>query len=70
MPLITSPTIGDDIIWAIPGNRVVVAMRSDTSVTTDTSASFSSDRTAVRGIIRVSWGFTDPAAIAKIATTP
>lgn len=70
VPLLTSPAIADNIVWAVPRARVIVAMRRDTSVVTDSSAFFSSDRTAVRATIRLSWGFTDAAAVGKIAPTP
>jgi HK97 family phage major capsid protein len=70
VPLVTSPAIGNDIVYGIPRNRVVIALRSNTTVETDRSVAFTSDRTAVKAIIRVSWAFTDPAAITKIAPTP
>jgi HK97 family phage major capsid protein len=70
VPLLTSPSIGNDIVWAIPRNRVVVALRQGTTVESDRSVFFTSDRVAIRCTVRVSWGFTDPAAITKIATTP
>lgn len=70
VPLLTSPSIADDIVWAIPRNRVLVALRSGTQVVTDTSAYFTSDRVGVRAILRIGWGFTDPAAVSKIALTP
>jgi HK97 family phage major capsid protein len=61
VPLLTSPAIADNIVWALPRTRIIVALRLGTSVTSDSSVFFSSDRTAVRAIIRVSWGFIDPA---------
>jgi HK97 family phage major capsid protein len=70
VPLLTSPTIGNDIVWALPKARIVVALRQGATVEPDRSVFFTSDRTAVRAVVRVSWGFTDPAAVAKIATTP
>jgi HK97 family phage major capsid protein len=70
VPLLTSPSIANDIVWAIPRNRVIVALRTGTQVVTDTSAYFTSDRVGVRATLRISWGFTDPAAISKIAITP
>lgn len=70
VPLLTSPSIAADIVWAIPRNRVIVALRNATQVVTDTSAYFSSDRVGVRATLRIGWGFTDPAAISKITTTP
>ena len=47
VPLLTSSTIADGILWGIPKSRVVVALRSGTEVTTDTSAFFTSHRVAV-----------------------
>jgi hypothetical protein len=47
-----------------------VALRQGTTVESDRSVFFTSDRTAVRATVRVSWGFLDPAAVCKIATTP
>lgn len=70
VPLLTSPSIADDIVWAIPRNRVIVALRNATQVVTDTSAYFTSDRVGVRATLRMGWGFTDVAAVSKIAITP
>ncbi|MBS1693177.1 MAG: phage major capsid protein [Actinobacteria bacterium] len=70
VPLLTSPAIAEDIVWSIPRSRVVVAMRSGTSVVPDSSAFFTSDRTAIRATLRVGWGFSDPAAIGKVVLTP
>jgi HK97 family phage major capsid protein len=70
VPLLTSPSIAADIVWAIPRNRVIVALRNATQVVTDTSAYFTSDRVGVRATLRFGWGFTDPAAVSKIAITP
>ena len=70
VPLLTSPSIAADIVWAIPRNRVIVALRNATQVVTDTSAYFTSDRVGVRATLRIGWGFTDPAAVSKIAITP
>lgn len=66
VPLLTAPAIADDIVWAIPQQRVIVALRSGTQVVTDTSAYFSSDRVGVRAILRVGWGFTHEEAISKV----
>ena len=70
VPLLTSPSIANDIVWALPKARIVVALRLGTTVESDRSVFFTSDRTAVRATVRVSWGFLDPAAVTKIATTP
>ena len=71
VPLIPTPAITTpDLVWAIPASRVVLALRQPTTVETDRSAYFSSDRTGLRAVCRISWGFLEPAAITKIATTP
>ncbi len=71
VPIVATPAITTpDLVWAVPRSRVVVAMRQDVTVETDRSMAFSSDRTALRCVIRISWGFLEPAAITKIATTP
>ena len=70
VPLLTSPSIVDGIVWALPKSRVIVALRQGTEVTTDTSAFFTSHRVAVRAVLRIGWAFTDVAAVSKIAITP
>ena len=52
--------------WAIPAQRTYVVVRQGTRVDIDTSAYFSSDRTGVRGVMRVGFGFPDPLSIIKI----
>lgn len=71
VPIIATPAVTTaDLVWAIPRSRVVVAMRQNVTVETDKSMAFSSDRTALRCVIRISWGFLEAAAICKIATSP
>ena len=70
VPPYTSATIGDDIVWGIPAAHSLVVIRSDATVVTDGSVYFPSDQVAVRATIRVGVGFTYPAAVVKIATTP
>jgi HK97 family phage major capsid protein len=70
VPLLTSPSIANDIVWALPKARIILALRQGTTVESDRSVFFTSDRTAIRATVRVSWGFVDPASITKIATTP
>jgi HK97 family phage major capsid protein len=70
VPLLTSPSIGNDIVWGLPKARIIVALRQGTTVESDRSVFFTSERTAIRATVRVSWGFLDPAAVVKIATTP
>ena len=70
VPLLTSPTIANDIVWALPKARIILALREGTTVESDRSVFFTSSTDRGAGHGRVSWGFLDPAAITKIATTP
>jgi HK97 family phage major capsid protein len=57
IPVVTSPAVGNDIVYGIPRNRVVIALRQGTTVESDRSVFWTSDRTGVKAIIRVSWAF-------------
>ena len=70
VPLYVSPAVADDVVWGIPMPHSIFVIRQDATVVTDTSAFFTSDRVAVRATLRVGFGFTYPAAVVKIATTP
>lgn len=65
-PLLVAPDVAAKTAWAIPSDRVYVIVRSGTRVDVDSSAYFSSDRTGVRGVMRVGFGFPDPLSIVKI----
>lgn len=47
-------------------SQIFLVIREDVSVEADGSAFFSSDSTAVRAIMRVGFGFTNPAGLVKI----
>jgi hypothetical protein len=66
VPLFVSPEVADDTVWSIPKQHSLVVTRSDAAVTSDRSAFFGSDRCAIRAVLRVGFGFTYEAAIAKI----
>jgi HK97 family phage major capsid protein len=70
VPLLTSPSIANDVVWGLPKARIILALRQGTTVESDKSVFFTSDRTAIKATLRVSWGFLDPASISKIAVTP
>lgn len=65
IPILSSPAVGEGAMWLIPRDRTFVVVRSDPSVIADTSAYFSSDRTAIRAVLRVSFGFPHEAAIVR-----
>lgn len=66
VPLWTTPACPKNIVWGIPTDSVVVALRQDLTLTKDDSVYFTSDVTAVRAITRVTTVFGHPAAIQKI----
>ena len=68
--LLTSPAVPNDVIWGIPQDRVVIALRQGAEVKIDASVFFTSDKLAIRCTLRVSWAVTDPLSLTKIAITP
>jgi HK97 family phage major capsid protein len=66
VPLIVSPAVGDDVVWAIPRQYSYVVLHDDVTLDVDASPFFTSDRIAVRATLRVSWGFPHPASIVRI----
>lgn len=70
VPLIVSTAVEANTIWAIPTDRTLIVMRKDAEITSDSSVAYSSDRTAVRAVMRVGVGFPHAAAIVKIEKKP
>lgn len=66
VPLLPCTNVPAGIIWGIAANRSLVVVRKDTSIEVDGSAFFTSDRTAIRGVMRVGFGFTHQPALVKI----
>lgn len=67
-PIYWSPYVEEGLVWLVARSKSFVVMRNDTSVVTDTSAFFSSDRTAIRATMRVSFGWPHEAAVVRIGT--
>jgi HK97 family phage major capsid protein len=66
VPILWSPAVGEGEVWGVPKDKVFVVIRNDASVVADSSAFFSSDRTAVRATLRIAFAFPHAAAIVKI----
>jgi hypothetical protein len=66
LPLLVSPAVPVTTVYGLPASRVAVVVRKDGEVTSDRSVFFTSDRVAVRGTMRVAFGFPHPAAIIKV----
>ncbi|BCO36852.1 phage major capsid protein [Mycobacterium heckeshornense] len=71
VPLLVTPYIDDtdNTVWAIPQTQCFMVVREQAEIETDASVFFTSDRIAIRGIVRLGFGFPNPAAIVKIHTT-
>lgn len=68
IPLIVSPYVVAGI-WGLSAATAVTVLRDDVSIDVDRSAYFSSDMVAIRGRIRVGFGFPNPAGIVKVTKT-
>lgn len=66
VPLLVSRYVAEGDVWGIPRDRVHVVVREDSEVLTDGSVFFTSDRVAVRAIMRAGFAFPHPAAVVKI----
>jgi HK97 family phage major capsid protein len=71
VPLYSAPygTIEPGVVWALAADKVFTVMRSDVSITANPYFFFGSDSTAVRGTMRLGYGFPHPAAVVKIVGT-
>lgn len=66
VPIYWSPAVDEGAVWGVPRAKVFVVIRNGTSVVTDTSAFFSSDRVGVRCTMRAAFAFPHPAAVIRI----
>jgi HK97 family phage major capsid protein len=66
VPLLTSPRVTEGTIWALPKDRTIVVRRQDVSLELSRDAYFTSDRVAVRAVMRVGFAFPHPAAIVRV----
>jgi HK97 family phage major capsid protein len=68
VPLLWSPYIEQGRVWLISQAKSFVVMRANTSVLSDTSAYFSSDRVGIRATTRIGFGFPHPQAVVNVGT--
>lgn len=68
VPMTVSPYVAAGTLWALDSSRVFVVVREDATVEADGSPFFTSDRVAVRAVMRVGFAFPQPNAIVKITT--
>lgn len=65
-PLITSPSVAANTVWGIDPTFSQLVIRQNAEVTADHSVYFSSDRVAIRGIVRAGFAFAHPGSVAKV----
>lgn len=65
-PLLISPAVAAGTIYGVDKTAAFVVLRENTRVEVDRSVFFTSDRFAVRAVMRVGFGFTDPKRVARI----
>lgn len=71
IPLLTSPsvTVTQNVVWGIASQFNYLVIREQAEVESDRSVFFTSDRVAVRAIVRLGYGFSHPPSLVKIHTT-
>lgn len=65
-PLLVDASVPANTAWAIDSSRVLLVVREDAQIVTDGSAFFTSDKVAIRAIMRVGFGFIHPQSVVKI----
>lgn len=69
IPVLACAAVTPGTIWGIPTTGVHVVVRETPELAVDGSSHFTSDRLAIRAILRIGFAFVHPAAIVKITTT-
>ncbi len=70
VPLVVTPFgMPANTLYAIDGSRIFTVVREDIVVDSDASPFYTSDRVAVRAIMRVGFGFPHPASVVKVSTS-
>jgi HK97 family phage major capsid protein len=71
VPLLVTPAIAtNDLVWALPKNRIAFALREGITVEKDSSVFFTSQRVCLMATARCAWKVLDALAISKITTSP
>ncbi|MGD7002122.1 phage major capsid protein [Corynebacterium halotolerans] len=66
VPLLSTRRVPDNIIWALPADRLVVSMRQNATLTLDRTAGFERMTAGLLASTRVGMGCIEPAAVTKI----
>lgn len=66
VPIFSAPACDQGTAWLVPRDRVFVVLRDDPEVVSDPSPFFSSNRTAIRAVLRVGIAFPHEAAVVRV----
>lgn len=66
VPVISTAFATESELWMIDASAILTILRDDTSIAINDSTYFTSDRIAIRGTVRVGFGFVRPSALVKI----
>ena len=66
VPVYVSPAVAAGTAWGVPRALAFLVIRSDTTIETSKHAFFTSDRVAVRAVMRCAFGFAHPQAVVKL----
>ncbi|MBA2558802.1 MAG: phage major capsid protein [Propionibacteriales bacterium] len=66
VPLFVSQYVAANTLWAIDSSRVWLVVREDATVEVDRSVFFTSDRVAVKAVMRAGFGFVHPQSVVKV----
>ncbi len=66
VPLLVSPFVAANTLWAIDSSRVWLVVRDDATIEADRSVFFTSDRVAVKATMRAAFGFVHPQSVVKV----
>jgi HK97 family phage major capsid protein len=68
VPVFKTPfgSLPDGAVWGVDASRVVIGLRDEVQLDVDKSVLFTSDRFAVRAIVRLGWKFVDRSALVYV----
>lgn len=66
IPVISTEFATEGEPWLVDASAVLTILREDTTVAVNDSTYFTSDRIAIRGTVRIGFGFTRPSALVKV----
>lgn len=69
VPVVSTEFATEGEPWLVDSSAILTVLRDDTSIAINEATYFTSDRIAIRGTVRVGFGFVRPSALVKILIT-